>query len=133
MGTQPATLQADTITIPAAAQPYLRWLGEDLTCRQAAVLAIVMDNPGVTVGAVARVMGVPKPSVTRAVDRLTEWNLAFRSHNPDDRRLVAIYPGKRAKAAPARTGQSTRRGGQCAAYGGGPPGAWRRATTAAPP
>lgn len=112
MGKQRVAEQAETITIPADAQVFMRWIEEDLTCRQAAVLAIVTDNPGVTVGAVARVMGVPKPSVTRAVDRLTEWSLAYRSHNPDDRRLVAIYPGKRAKQpAPARTGRSTRRGG----------------------
>lgn len=112
MGKQRVAEQAETITIPADAQVYMRWLGEDLTCRQAAVLAIVMDNPGVTIGAVASVMGVPKPSVTRAVDRLTEWSLAYRSHNPDDRRLVAVFPGKRAKQpAPARTGRSTRRGG----------------------
>lgn len=112
MGKQRVAEQAETITIPPEALPYLRWLGEDLTCRQAAVLAIVMDNPGVTVGAVAAVMGVPKPSVTRAVDRLTEWSLAYRSHNAEDRRLVAIYPGKRAKQpAPARTGRSTRGGG----------------------
>ena len=112
MGKQRVTEQADAITIPADAQVFMRWIEEDLTCRQAAVLAIVMDNPGVTVGAVARVMGVPKPSVTRAVDRLSEWSLAYRSHNPDDRRLVAIYPGKRAKQpAPARMGRSTRGGG----------------------
>ena len=112
MGKQRVAEQAETITIPADAQVFMRWILEDLTCRQAAVLAIVTDNPGVTVGAVARVMGVPKPSVTRAVDRLTEWNLAYRSHNAEDRRLVAIYPGKRAKQpAPARTGRSTRGGG----------------------
>ena len=112
MGKQRVAEQAETITIPDDAQVYMRWLGEDLTCRQAAVLAIVMDNPGVTIGAVASVMGVPKPSVTRAVDRLTEWSLAYRSHNAEDRRLVAVFPGKRAKQpAPARTGRSTRRGG----------------------
>lgn len=112
MGKQRVAEQAETITIPEDARLYMRWLEEDLTCRQAAVLAIITDNPGVTVGAVAHAMGVPKPSVTRAVDRLSEWSLAYRSHNPDDRRLVAIYPGKRAKQpAPARTGRSTRRGG----------------------
>lgn len=104
--------QADAITIPEDARLYMRWLEEDLTCRQAAVLAIITDNPGVTVGAVAAVMGVPKPSVTRAADRLAEFELLHRTHNAEDRRLVALYAGRKAgKAAPARTGRSTRGGG----------------------
>jgi DNA-binding MarR family transcriptional regulator len=100
--------QAETITIPPEALPYLRWMGEDLTCRQAAVLAIVTANPGVTVGAVAAVMGIPKPGVTRAADKLVDWGLMLRSVNRMDRRLVELHAKK---AAPARTGQSTRRGG----------------------
>ena len=105
---QPAALQADTITIPADARPFMQWIHADLTCRQAAILAIVTANPGVTVGAVALVLGVPKPSVTRAVDKLYEWSLMHRTHHPEDRRLVQLHAGK---PAPARTGQSTRRGG----------------------
>lgn len=110
---QPAALQADTITIPADARPFMRWMEGDLTCRQAAILAIVTANPGVTVGAVALVLGVPKPSVTRAADKLHEWGLMHRTHHPEDRRLVQLHAGPIAarKAAPARTGQSTRRGG----------------------
>jgi DNA-binding MarR family transcriptional regulator len=109
MGKQPATDQAATITIPADARPYLRWTrNENMTCRQAAVLAIVEANPGVTVGAVALVLDVPKPSVSRAADKLYDWGLMHRTHHPDDRRLVQLRAGK---AAPARMGQSTRRGG----------------------
>lgn len=109
MHKQPAALQADTITIPAEARPYMRWTNsEHMTCRQAAILAIVAANPGVTVGAVAAVMGVPKPSVTRAADKLEAWQLLIRSQHPKDRRLVEMFA---AKAAPARMGQSTRRGG----------------------
>lgn len=112
MGKQRVAEQAETITIPEDAQVFMRWLAEDLTCRQAAVLAIVTDNPGVTVGAVAAVMGVLKSSVTRAADRLAEFGLLHRTHNAEDRRLVALYAGRKAgKAAPARTGRSTRRGG----------------------
>ena len=105
--------QAAITTIPADALPFMRWAHVDqLTCRQAAVLAIVEDNPGVTVGAVAAVMGVPKPSVTRAADRLAQFDLLHRTHNAEDRRLVALYAGRKAgKPAPARTGQSTHRGG----------------------
>lgn len=112
MGKRRVDEQAAVTTIPDTAQPFMRWLEQDLTCRQAAVMAIVEDNPGVTVGAVAAVMGVPKPSVTRAADRLAEFGLLHRTHNAEDRRLVALYAGRKAgKAAPARTGRSTRRGG----------------------
>ena len=113
MGHQPATDQAATITIPADARPYLRWTrNENMTCRQAAVLAIVETHPGVTVGAVARVLDIPKPSVTRAADKLELWGLLTRSISRTDRRLVALYAGRKAEQpAPARTGRSTRRGG----------------------
>lgn len=105
--------QADAITIPPEAEPYLRWMdAEQLTCRQAAILSVVMANPGSTVGAVAAVMSIPKPSVTRAADKLAEWGLLFRSHDPEDRRLALLFPNKKAKQpAPARTGRSTRGGG----------------------
>lgn len=109
MGKQPATDQADTITIPDDARPFMRWMESDLTCRQAAILAIVTANPGLTVGAVATVMGIPKPSVTRTADKLEDWGLLIRSQHPGDRRLVELFAAK--KAAPARMGQSTRRGG----------------------
>jgi DNA-binding MarR family transcriptional regulator len=109
MGHQPATDQAATITIPADARPYIRWTrNENMTCRQAAVLAIVEANPGVTVGAVARVLDIPKPSVTRAADKLEMWGQLIRSRHPMDKRLVELHAKK---PAPARTGQSTRRGG----------------------
>ena len=110
MGTQPATLQAATVTIPADARPYLRWTrNENMTCRQAAVLAVIEANPGVTVGAVARVLDIPKPSVTRVVDKLEMWGLLTRSVSRTDRRLVELHARK--QPAPARMGRSTRGGG----------------------
>ncbi len=110
MGHQPATYQAKTVTIPVTAQPYLRWTrNENMTCRQAAVLAIVEANPGVTVGAIARVLDIPKPSVTRAADKLEMWGMLTRSVNLTDRRLVELHARK--QPAPARMGRSTRRGG----------------------
>ena len=110
MGHQPASDQAATTTIPADARPYLRWTrNENMTCRQAAVLAIVEANPGVTVGAVARVLDIPKPSVTRAADKLELWGMLTRSVSRTDRRLVEMHARK--QPAPARMGQSTRRSG----------------------
>lgn len=106
---QPATEQAATILVPNDAQPYLRWAADsNMTCRQAAILALVLANPGATVGAIALVMGVPKPSVTRAADKLEEMGLLFRTPSAGDRRLVQMHA---TKTAPARMGQSTRGGG----------------------
>lgn len=104
---------AQQITIPPEARPYLQWTNvEQLTCRQAAILAVVTANPGVTVGAVATVLNMHKPTVTRAADKLTDWGLLFRSQDSDDRRLALLFPGRKPKQpAPARTGRSTRGGG----------------------
>ena len=105
---QPATEQAATTLIPDDAQPYLRWADNpNMTCRQAAILALVLANPGATVGALALVMGVPKPSVTRAADKLEEMGLLFRTPSAGDRRLVQMHA---TKAAPARLGQAPRGG-----------------------
>lgn len=86
--------QAATITIPQDARPFMRWMDtEQLTCRQAAILAVVTANPGVTVGAVALALEIPKPSVTRAADKLADWGLLRRSHDAEDRRLALLFPG----------------------------------------
>jgi DNA-binding MarR family transcriptional regulator len=109
MKTRRVEEQIALTTIPADALPFMRWAdAEQLTCRQAAVLAIVTANPGVTVGAVAAVMGIPKPGVTRAADKLVDWGLMLRSVSRMDRRLVELHAKK---AAPARMGRSTRGGG----------------------
>lgn len=110
MGKRRVDEQAAVTTIPDHARPYLRWTrNENMTCRQAAVLAIVEANPGVTVGAIARVLDIPKPSVTRTADKLEMWGLLTRTPSSEDRRLVELHARK--QPAPARTGRSTRRGG----------------------
>jgi DNA-binding MarR family transcriptional regulator len=67
---------------------------EQLTCRQAAILMLVRANPGCTVGAIAHTLGAHKPTVTRAADKLENYLLIHRKPDPQDRRLVQLWPGR---------------------------------------
>ena len=92
---KPAIEQSVKVTIPEDVLPLLRWAHADqLTCRQAAILRMIEHNPGCTVGAIAHVMNVPKPAVTRAADKLSEWELVHRKIEYADRRLVQLWPGR---------------------------------------
>lgn len=90
---RPAEAQIAHVAVPAEAKPFLAFgQYELLTCRQAAVLMTVRANPNMTVGALAGALGISKPSVTRAVDRLSAFGLARRVPDFMDRRLVQIVP-----------------------------------------
>ena len=96
--TKPSVEAAKLITIPENAKPYMDWLGdEQMTCRQMAILMIIEANPGCGVGAIANVLDIPKPSVTRAADKLAEWELIHRMTDYTDRRLVQLFPGRKPK------------------------------------
>ena len=63
----------------------------DLTCRQMAVFLRVYSQPGPhTIRGLSALLNVPKPSITRAVDRLVEFDLVRRSIDPADRRSIFI-------------------------------------------
>ncbi len=65
----------------------------DLTGRQwAALLTVHLDRPpgGHTVRGLAELLNVSKPAVTRAIDRLMEFDLVLRDDDPADRRSVLI-------------------------------------------
>ena len=96
--TKPLDLQIPYVTLPDVAVPFMEWIHyEQLTCRQAAILVVVRANPGISTGAVASVLSLNKPSITRAIDKMEKINLVTRSPDPKDRRLVCLYARKQKK------------------------------------
>lgn len=69
----------------------LRDSGPDLSARQLAVLLTVYTNEGPhTVRGLATGLGISKPAITRALDRLCEEELLRRKTDDKDRRSVLI-------------------------------------------
>ncbi len=63
----------------------------DLSARQMAVLLTVyMTEQPHTVRGLAEILNVSKPAITRAIDRLGEFQLARRKTDPRDRRSVIV-------------------------------------------
>ena len=63
----------------------------DLSARQmAALLTVYMTAPPHTVRGLASELGVSKPAITRALDRLGELGLARRKTDPRDKRSVLV-------------------------------------------
>ena len=82
-------------------QALTRWLeviaaqvrgrGPDLTARQTAILlAVYLRPPPLTVGRMAVDLGISKPAVTRAVDKLEKLELVRRMPNAEDGRSVIL-------------------------------------------
>ena len=65
--------------------------GADLSARQMAVfLTCYLENEAQTVRGLAARLSVSKPAITRALDRLTEFDLVRRKADPLDRRSVLV-------------------------------------------
>lgn len=65
--------------------------GPDLSARQLGVfLTCYLENEPQTVRGLAAHLGVSKPAITRALDRLTEFDLVKRKTDPMDRRSVLV-------------------------------------------
>ncbi len=65
--------------------------GADLSARQLGVfLTCYLQEGGHTVRGLAAELNVSKPAITRALDRLTELDLARRKVDPLDRRSVLV-------------------------------------------
>jgi DNA-binding MarR family transcriptional regulator len=97
----------DIMVIPASLQTaegvLLRWQdalvswvkgdNPDLTNRQMAVLLIVsLDESQHTIRGLASRLGIAKPAVTRAIDRLSELDYVARVADKRDRRNVFVVP-----------------------------------------
>jgi DNA-binding MarR family transcriptional regulator len=65
--------------------------GPDLTARQLSVfLTSYLEDEAQTVRGLAATLNVSKPAITRALDRLTEFDLVRRKADPQDRRSVLV-------------------------------------------
>ena len=93
VGFRPIESQASGMTLPDAVRPFLEWAQEDLlTCRQMVILMTVRANPGVSTGAIAEVLGLNKPAVTRTADKLVALGMLRRMKEPNDLRMVRLVP-----------------------------------------
>lgn len=73
--------------------------GVDLSARQLGVLlTCYLRDGGHTVRALAEELNVSKPAITRALDRLSEMDLARRKVDPSDRRSVLVQRTPRGAA-----------------------------------
>lgn len=69
----------------------LRRPGPDLTARQFGVfLTCYLEAEAQTVRGLAAELHVSKPAISRALDRLAEFDLVRRKHDPSDRRSVLV-------------------------------------------
>ncbi len=66
--------------------------GPDLSARQLSVFLKVYLEPGTehTVRGLAKALNVSKPAITRAIDRLEEFEFAKRQKDPNDARSVIV-------------------------------------------
>lgn len=77
--------------------------GRDLSLRQLAVLAVCIDaKQPQTVRGLAKHLGIAKPAVTRAADRLEAAKFVRRKPDPGDRRSVLIVPSPAGRRFHAR-------------------------------
>ena len=89
----PDTLQADRMVgvLRDTVVSLVRRDGPDLSARQLGVfLTVYLAEGPHTVRGLAAELNVSKPAITRALDRLGEFDLARRKLDPMDRRSVLV-------------------------------------------
>lgn len=88
-----------------ALQPILDEHG--LTMDHWRIIAVVGDQPGLPMTAVATLAVVPAASLTRHVDKLVEHGIVVRRVDPEDKRraVVALSPRGEAYAARLRAAE----------------------------
>jgi len=84
--------------------------GRDLSARQFAVMMLISDLEGGshTVRELALRLNVPKPAITRGIDRLVELGLARRAPDPRDRRSVLVQQTRKGADLMSELRQSLR-------------------------
>ena len=84
--------------------------GRDLSARQFAVMMLISDLEGGshTVRELALRLNVPKPSITRGIDRLVELGLARRAPDPRDGRSVLVQQTRKGADLMSELRQSLR-------------------------
>ena len=84
-----------------------------LTPSQGFMLRLVLDQPGLLQGELARQMVIQRPTATRALDGLQKLGLVERHGTANDARELAIFPTSQARAMQqplnAASGEVTRR------------------------
>ncbi len=82
------------LQVPMSARPFVETAEADanMTCRQVAILLMMAHHPGHSVKHIAKALGISKPVITRATDRLVLLKLAGRSMSSSDRRQVELTP-----------------------------------------
>lgn len=84
-----------------------------LTPSQGFMLRLVLDQPGLLQGELARQMVIQRPTATRALDGLQKLGLVERHGTANDARELAIFPTSEARAMQqalgAASGEVTRR------------------------
>jgi DNA-binding MarR family transcriptional regulator len=77
--------------LKAVVEPLVKADDRDITLRQLAVLLWVNDQATPpSVKHVAAAIGISKPAVTRALDRLQELTFVARGHNKTDARMIDV-------------------------------------------
>ncbi len=84
----------EILKVPMSARPFVVTgsLDPHMTCRQVAILLIMAQHPGYSVKHIARALGLSRPVITRASDKLVELDLVDRTTAIEDRREVALAP-----------------------------------------
>lgn len=69
-----------------------------ITMPQFKTLILVTGSQGMTMGQLAKALGVGLPTVSGVVERLYEQGLVTRSEDPEDRRVTRVAPTARGRA-----------------------------------
>ena len=92
---------------------FVRRDGPDLTARQTAVLLTVyLTWPPHTVRGLATELGVSKPAITRALDRLSDLRLIRRKQDENDKRSILVQRTVQGSVFLSDLGQVIRRAGE---------------------